>query len=232
MIKTVFFDLGNTIVDYHSGNLTDEEKDFLGLFQMHGKLKEYEIGIEFDKLLNTFYYPWINVLTKRNESKKEFDMMHFMPDAIQENSNIFMELILAFHEPCARFAVAMHGIREVLSEIKSRGIKTGIISNSTVPGQCHSVTLKYLNLSELIDYEFYSYDIGIRKPSHEIFRTALIKSGSMENESLMVGDRLEMDIMPAQEIGMQALWFSQNSLGSNDSCAFRIKEFDEILLIL
>ncbi|MBP8083038.1 MAG: hypothetical protein KAZ87_07530 [Spirochaetes bacterium] len=43
MIKTVFFDLGNTILDCHSGNLTDEEKDIIGLWRMQSKLKKGRI---------------------------------------------------------------------------------------------------------------------------------------------------------------------------------------------
>ena len=127
MIKTVFFDLGNTILDYHSGNLTDEEKDIIGLWRMHGKVKEYGIEVQFEELMNTFYYPWVSSLSKRDESGKEFDIVSFLPEKIKENSGLFMELILEFHEPTARFARPIEGIREVLCEIKSRGMITGII---------------------------------------------------------------------------------------------------------
>jgi len=229
MIKTVFFDLGNTILDYHSGNLTDEEKDIIGLWRMHGKLKEYGIEVQFEELMNAFYYPWVSSLSKRDESGKEFDIVSFLPEKIKESSGLFMELILEFHEPTARFARPIEGIREVLCEIKSRGMITGIISNSTVPGRCHDMTLKYLNLNEFIDYSFYSYDLGIRKPSGDIFRTALDKTGTLACESLMIGDRYEMDIIPAQEIGMNAIWYAKDEDLTDNNNLRRIKELNEIV---
>jgi len=86
-----------------------------------------------------------------------------------------------------------------------------------------------LNLNEFIDYSFYSYDLGIRKPSGDIFRTALDKTGTLACESLMIGDRYEMDIIPAQEIGMNAIWYAKDEDLTDNNDLRRIKELNEIV---
>jgi FMN phosphatase YigB (HAD superfamily) len=132
MIKTAFFDLGNTIIDYHSGKLTDEEKDILGLWRMHTKLKDIGIEIQFEELTDTFYYPWISKCSQRNGCEKEFNMLDFMPTKIKAHDEI-KNLILEFHEPTARFAIPIAGIEDVLRELKNKGIDIGIISNTPIP---------------------------------------------------------------------------------------------------
>lgn len=229
MIKTVFFDLGNTIIDYHSGNLTDEEKDFLGLWRMYSMLQSSGLKVCFEELTNTFYYPWISKLSERKNCSKEFNMLDFMQTKITQYCNT-TDLILEFHEPTARFAVPMPGIEYVLRRLKSKGISIGIISNSPIPGKCHDMTLKHLNLLDYFSYRFYSYDVGIRKPDHRMFWYALKVSMTRENESIMIGDRFEMDVLPAQEIGMQGLWYvGKNSINNIENLEWTISDFTEIL---
>lgn len=211
MIKTVFFDLGNTLVDYHTGKLTDEEKDFLGLLRMHQKLLHLNCTISFDELYTTFYDRWMLQCTQRNTSTHEFDILAFMPFILTNKEK--MDLVQEFHEPAARFAVSMNGVMDAVRELKCRGITLGIISNTPVPGICHDTTLKRLGLIDYFPNRFYSYDLGIRKPHCDIFLHALRMTGSDPSESLMIGDRLQLDILPALQIGMHGLLF----LGNNKS---------------
>ena len=47
-----------------------------------------------------------------------------------------------------------------------------------------------------------SEKIGFQKPDHRIFHKALVESNSNIHDCIMVGDRLDIDIMPANELGM------------------------------
>lgn len=49
-----------------------------------------------------------------------------------------------------------------------------------------------------------SSETGLRKPQPEIFHLAMRQAGRMPNECIMVGDRLDTDICPANSIGMHA----------------------------
>lgn len=54
-----------------------------------------------------------------------------------------------------------------------------------------------------------SGDAGTAKPDLEIFRAALGQAGCPPSEAVMIGDRLDNDIAPAQALGMATLWVRQ-----------------------
>ena len=47
------------------------------------------------------------------------------------------------------------------------------------------------------------------KPDPEIFRIALKKAGCRPEEAMMIGDRLDNDIIPAAKLGMHTAWVRQ-----------------------
>lgn len=54
-----------------------------------------------------------------------------------------------------------------------------------------------------------SSDIGVRKLNLEIFEYALRKAHCLPHEAIMIGDRIDNDIMPATQIGMKTVWVKQ-----------------------
>lgn len=51
-----------------------------------------------------------------------------------------------------------------------------------------------------------STELGVAKPDRLIFEKAIKLAGSMPQNSVMVGDRLDNDIIPAKAFGMQTVW--------------------------
>ena len=51
--------------------------------------------------------------------------------------------------------------------------------------------------------------IGIKKPDERFFRTILDKAGFSPSEAIMIGDRLDNDIIPAKRLGLLTIWFRQ-----------------------
>ena len=67
-----------------------------------------------------------------------------------------------------------------------------------------------------------SADLGLAKPHKGIFEKALELAGCEAHESVMVGDRLDNDIIPAKKLGMKTVWirmglsrYQDISLGKN-----------------
>lgn len=54
-----------------------------------------------------------------------------------------------------------------------------------------------------------SSDVGFSKPDERIFAFALEKSGCLPSETVMIGDRLDNDIIPAKHVGMHTVWIRQ-----------------------
>ena len=54
-----------------------------------------------------------------------------------------------------------------------------------------------------------SAEAGYEKPDLRIFKLALEQAGCNPQNAIMVGDRLENDIVPARQLGMKTIWVRQ-----------------------
>ncbi len=92
-----------------------------------------------------------------------------------------------------------------LSEL-SKHYKIGIIANQNFGSQ---ERLDKLGMLKYIDLVIASAEEGVAKPDLRIFEIALSKADCKAEESVMVGDRLDNDIVPANKIGMKTVWIKQ-----------------------
>jgi len=102
------------------------------------------------------------------------------------------------------------GAAECLQHLNDNGILLGVASNSqayTLRELTAALQGTGLNLSMLDrDLRFWSFANGFSKPDPHVFRilTARLEAnGISPAETLMVGDRLDNDIRPAQAFGWQ-----------------------------
>ncbi|MBO4688500.1 MAG: HAD-IA family hydrolase [Clostridiales bacterium] len=96
---------------------------------------------------------------------------------------------------------------ELLSELKQRGIKIGLISN------CFSDERDMIRASALMPYfdaVRLSYEVGIRKPVLKVYHSIAEELGVRTDECLFVGDGGSRELQGAEKAGMtpvQANWF-------------------------
>lgn len=88
----------------------------------------------------------------------------------------------------------------------SKQYKIGIIANQN-PGS--KERLDKLGLLRYIDFVIASAEEGVAKPDLRIFQIALERANCKSEEAVMVGDRLDNDIIPANKIGMKTVWIKQ-----------------------
>ena len=92
-----------------------------------------------------------------------------------------------------------------LSELSKR-YKIGIIANQNLGSK---ERLDKLGLLKHIDLVIASAEEDVAKPEIKIFQIALDRAGCKPEEAVMVGDRLDNDIVPANKIGMTTVWIKQ-----------------------
>ncbi|NOX47058.1 MAG: noncanonical pyrimidine nucleotidase, YjjG family [Chlorobi bacterium] len=73
-----------------------------------------------------------------------------------------------------------------------------------------------------------SEEAGVKKPDPAIFHYALSKAGAVPEESLMIGDNLEVDILGAKNVGMDQMFFNIEKTPHNGKITFEISELIEI----
>lgn len=86
--------------------------------------------------------------------------------------------------------------------------KIGIIANQSAGSE---ERLERLGIRKYIDIVVASAEEGVAKPDKRIFEIALERAGCKRSEAAMVGDRLDNDIVPANELGMYTIWVKQGN---------------------
>ena len=103
------------------------------------------------------------------------------------------------------------GILPMLSGLKARGIRIGLITN------CFSEEAKLIRESALFEYfdaPCLSWELGVRKPDPAIFHKCLKKLGIPAEHCLYVGDGGSQELEASRALSMkavQAVWYRQTA---------------------
>ena len=221
IVKDIFFDLDHTLWDFDKNSMLAFKRVF----------KKFKITIEFDAFLKIYEPINVEYWKKYREDKvsKEnlrrgrlidsfifFDLI-YTTEKIDEIADAYIqELPFDNH--------LFEGAVEILDYLILK-YKLHIITNGF-----EEVQHKKLKNSG-IDYYFStvttSEEVGVKKPNPKVFLTALNKANSLPTQSVMIGDSLEADILGANNIGMQTIFYNYR----NESISKKIKSIDSLLEI-
>ena len=95
--------------------------------------------------------------------------------------------------------------KEVLQKLRQT-YKLGVIANQDYGTEKRLVNF---GIRSYIDLVIASAEEGVEKPDLRIFQLALDRADCKPEEAVMVGDRLDNDIIPANKIGMKTVWIKQ-----------------------
>ena len=114
--------------------------------------------------------------------------------------------------------------------------KLGIIANQVEGTQKR---IDDWGIGKYFDVVVASAEAGVAKPDSAIFKIALEKAECKPENAVMIGDRLDNDIIPAKKLGMKTIWVRQafavyqkvrNDEEQPDFTIDSIREITEILL--
>jgi putative hydrolase of the HAD superfamily len=118
---------------------------------------------------------------------------------------------------------------ETLSYLKKK-YKLYIITNGF--SEIQSDKLKNCNLDQYFTGLITSEDAGAQKPSPVIFEHALKLANAERNESLMIGDDLETDILGAKNTGIDQVFFNTDNIKHSEDITYEISSLKELTEIL
>lgn len=96
----------------------------------------------------------------------------------------------------------LSGAKPVLERVSSGPINVGLLTNWD--RRCREL-VENLNLTNYFDELFISSEIGQEKPDPGFFMKPVKHFDTRPNRSLMVGNKPEVDLEPARDIGMDTL---------------------------
>ena len=116
--------------------------------------------------------------------------------------------------------------------ILKKKYKLGIIANQ-IPGA--EKRLEEMGIRRYFDVIVSSAEEGVAKPDPRIFNIALIRAGCTPEQAVMIGDRIDNDIVPAKQMGMKTVWIRQgvgrywNIQGDCETPGYEVNNLSELL---
>ena len=118
--------------------------------------------------------------------------------------------------------------------ILKKKYKLGIIANQ-IPGA--EKRLEEMGIRRYFDVIVSSAEEGVAKPDPRIFHIALIRASCTPEQAVMIGDRIDNDIVPAKQMGMKTVWIRQgvgrywNIQGDCETPGYEVNNLSELLSI-
>jgi putative hydrolase of the HAD superfamily len=119
---------------------------------------------------------------------------------------------------------------EILSYCKSKNYKLHIITNGFEETQKQK--LKNSNIDFYFDKIITSEKAMSLKPHKEIFDYAMNTTNAKKENSFIIGDNLEVDILGGKNAGWKQIYFNPNEIKHQEKITFEIKNLIEIKNIL
>lgn len=218
-IEHVFFDLDHTLWDFDKNSALTFEKIF-ELNKMEINLDEF---LEVYVPLNLQYWK----LYRENKIDKESLRYGRLNDVfkklnIQIKTRMIYKLSEDYINNLSTFNHLFEGTIEILEYLKPK-YKMHIITNGFKEVQ-HG-KLNKSNIDHYFETVTNSEMVGVKKPDPKIFNHALGKARAKVENSIMIGDNYEADIMGALDLGFEAICFNyhKEALGSH------IKRIDNLV---
>ena len=221
--KAVFFDWDNTLT-------CNSEETYKKYCEIEESLSKKKFIITKDKMFNIFdkiKAKGYNANTYENEVLfyKEYYKQLLIDECGCYNEIIEESAKELFSIMWLKERTLFDDVIETFKIIKSKGLKIGIISDTT-----HSLqkTLEVLGLGEYIDTYTCSKEVGVMKPNPEIYLAAVNKLDLKPSECIYVDDYDE-EVEGAEKLGFKAFRISRKK--ENLKC-FDIGSLKEILKII
>ena len=221
IVKDIFFDLDHTLWDFDKNSMLAFKrvfKKFKITIEFHAFLKIYEpINVEYWKKYREDKVSKENLRRGRLIDSFNFFDLIYTTEKIDEIADAYIqELPFDNH--------LFEGALEILDYLILK-YKLHIITNGFEEVQHKK--LKNSGIDHYFSTVTTSEEVGVKKPNSKVFLTALNKANSLPNQSFMIGDSLEADILGANNIGMETIFYNYR----NESISKKIKSIDSLLEI-
>lgn len=217
MLKAIFFDIDDTILDY----------DQCAVITLRNACQT--LGTAYDETVQAEYRRVDDALWAQQKQGKltipqvlERRNAHMMNYLGLRDGISFQE---AFIEAFANSAALTDGIKPILQQLKAQGIPMYCASNGF-----YDVQFNRLAKAGVLPYFtelFVSDAVGYEKPDPRFFAHCLQKTGYAPEEVLMIGDSVTADIKGALAAGWNVCYFNKNNKDSGLNCP-EIRSWTEI----
>jgi putative hydrolase of the HAD superfamily len=225
IIDHIFFDLDRTLWDFDQ-NSHEALSQIFDKLELNGAIQNKRAFISDYKRINEqMWTEYRQGLLPKEELRVGRFMRALKKYGVDDYkiAEIYSESYIAL---CPHLTLLFPNTIETLEELKARGKKLHIITNGF--SEVQHLKLQKSNLESYFDVVICSDAIGINKPEPGIFHEALKQAGAKSATSAMIGDHLEIDVLGANQVGMQGILFDPKREHKNLRSVKRIENLREI----
>lgn len=215
-LKAILFDLGGTLLHYHDPQEDDPRRPFrrvtlLGVEAVvrqlasasPTRLEVEPIREAIDRQIGQSYRAM--QIEQRGGSIEEPVRAALSEVGIVSDENHWAELRHLLYHPIEQTVTLRPGACSTLTALRDEGYRLGLISNTFWAADLHDRHLAQHDLLDLLPVRVYSSDTLYKKPHPSIFLSALESMDIRPEEAAYVGDRADIDVGGAQNVGMRGI---------------------------
>jgi HAD superfamily hydrolase (TIGR01549 family) len=206
----IFFDCFNTLIDDFDGSRGES-----GL----GSLPEYTVELGFFRAPEDFVAAYLVARSYHRDGREMLLAERLTralaaapgPDRSGEIARVLPRLLARWEEDYNSLIRPTPGVREMLVHWSPRK-PAAVISNFFLPNHPEKY-LERFGLRPHFRFVVDSAQFGYKKPDLRIFRHAIERAGLSVADApriLYIGDRNDLDVLPARQMGMQVLHFNRS----------------------
>jgi putative hydrolase of the HAD superfamily len=213
MIKAIFFDIDNTLYDSATLSQMARKNSVRAMIDAGLDVSEDKLFEDLSSVIKKYgsNYP------------RHYDELLKIYDKVDQK--IIAAGVVAYEHTKNAYLKPLPGVVPTLIELKKEYL-LGVISNGLTIKQWEK--LVGLRFHHFFDEVVTSQECECEKPAPEIFLAALRDLDVKPNEAVMVGDKYEIDIKGAREVGMHAIWLKAEVPKSSNE----ISSFPQIINIV
>jgi putative hydrolase of the HAD superfamily len=213
-IKAVIFDMDNTLFDFVEAKL----------IACAAVIAYLKVPVEPVVLLKYFLRPIHGFESHEN-------IRDFLNDNNRYSESVFTQCCEIYDDEKIAAIKPYPYVAETLSTLRERGLKLGVVTDAHNGNAMKR--LKKAGLEEFFDAVITMDMHGKAKPSPEPFLLAMSKLGVNARETMLVGDSIRRDIVPAKELEIltvHAAYGDRNfHEGERDSADYVIYGIQEVI---
>lgn len=228
MIKAVFLDIDNTLLDFQKCSNHALEYSF----NKNGLTFDQQVYPTFTKVNDRLWHK----VEQKEITKDYLHQIRFkcvLKELNKDQLTIESKGLLIEKDFCDKLfvtAIPVEGAKELVEYLSKKYIVC-IASNSFYSQQLSRLTKA--GIFQYVNHLFVSETIGVDKPDVEFFKRAFTYLPKLTpSQAVMVGDSINADILGGKNFGMQTIWFNKSKLPKNDMPDFTVYRLEEIKNIL
>jgi putative hydrolase of the HAD superfamily len=200
-MQAVLFDWGGTLTTFHNVDMIDAWRVAAEVLAP-GRVDEVATA-----LLAAERDTWARTTsTMRSATTAEVLRTASAAVGLPVEDALHVTAVERYLQHWAPVSIARDDALPVLTALKKRGLRTGLLSNTHWPRAQHESWLERDGLLDLLDGRVYTSDLEHVKPHPEAFGAVLDAVGVDPADAVFVGDRLHDDVAGAKDLGMRAVW--------------------------